>query len=134
MANPTCSLTTLVTNAAQYNQQFITPQMKRCLAIYAKVLELEAIGGTDYTGDGLVGALASDAASLFNSGFTPDALEAANLAILFANATAAGATVPADVNDKLAAINKLLQTDPNMLAKMDTLLNCKLGVHKNYPQ
>lgn len=134
MSNPVCSATTLVTNASEYNQQFIDPKTARCLAIYAKVLELSAIGGTNYNSSALlVSDLAQDASSLF-AFFTPDAIKAANIAINFQNATAAGATVPATLALKMEVINKLIQEPDSMLTWMDTLLNCKLGVHKAYPQ
>jgi hypothetical protein len=132
MANPICTIATLVTNGAQFQNEFVSPSTRVALTVYAKVLELKAIGGTDYLAV-LNTTLAQDAATLFN-GFNYTQIQVANLAIAFQNATAAGATVPAGIDDKLEVIKCLLQQDPDMLAKMDALLNCQLGVHKAYPQ
>lgn len=133
MANPTCNTTTLITNAAPFRQDSdLNPKQQMCLKIYAKVLELAAIGGTDYSAV-LATTLVSDAQTL-ELGFTADEITAANIAINFQNATAAGASVPASINTKLSNIGKLIFVDDVLLSKIDTMLNCKLGVHKAYPQ
>lgn len=133
MANPTCNATTLVTDAAAYRlDSDLNPKQQKCLEIYAKVLELAAIGGTDYTA-ALATTLLQDAATL-EIGFSPDEIRAAQIAVAFANAAAAGATVPASINTKLANLGLLVQADDLLLDKALTLLKCKLGVHKAYPQ
>lgn len=133
MANPTCNATTLVTNAAPYRlDSDLNPKQQTCLSIYAKVLELAAMGGTDYSAV-LETTLVSDAASL-EIGFTPDEMTAAKIAINFQNATAAGASVPSSINTKLSNLGKLVFLDDLLLEKIEVMLNCKLGVHKAYPQ
>lgn len=104
------------------------------LLLYGMVLELAAIGGTDYSAE-LTGDLLTDTAGLTGT-LTKDQLIAGLIARQFANATAAGASVPADIDDKLSAI-KCLQHVPGGMAKLEQiylLLFCKLGVHKAYVQ
>lgn len=132
MANPTCTLVTLVDNAACYRQSALNPIQQKALLVYAKVLELEAIGGTDYTA-ALTTTLLEDTAC---PPYTADHIRAANVAVAFNNADAAGATVPTDIQDALAAV-KCLQHVPGGMAtldRIDVFLNCSLGQSKAYPQ
>ena len=132
MPNPVCNATTLITNAACYHRTQLNPIQQQSLLIYAKVLELAAIGGTDYRTE-MTGDLLTDAACPPSH---EDDITAARIAVAFANATEAGATVPADINDKLDAI-ACLQHVPggaNVLNRIDLLLTCKLGRAEAYPQ
>lgn len=132
MANPTCTTATNTTDAACYNGRILNPAQQWALLVYAKVLELAAIGGTDYT-NALTTTLLTDAAC---PPTTEDAIMAANINVAFNNAAAAGATVPSTISLKLNAV-RCLQYVPGgveKLKRIDLLLNCKLGVSKAYPQ
>lgn len=132
MANPTCSSTTLVTDAASYTGAVLNPKQRKALLLYAMVLELNAIGGTDYTA-ALDSTLLSDAATL-TLGMTDDQREAARISLALVNAEAAGATVPSSLQSKLEALGGLINADDRALDEALTLLTCRLGVHKAYPQ
>lgn len=103
------------------------------MLIYGMILELAAIGGTDYSSDlpGLLSAAAQLTGSLGD-----DELLAGLISRQFANATAAGATVPDTLADKMSAIACLqnLPRSPLQLYQIYLLLFCKLGVHKAYVQ
>lgn len=133
MANPTCSNQTLIIDATPFREDTdITPLQQQCLLIYAMVLELQAIGGTDYRTT-MATTLVSDAASL-ELGFSVDELEAALINLGFVRAAAAGASVPASVQTKLLNLGNLVNVDPLLREKILVMLTCKLGVHKAYPQ
>lgn len=132
MANPTCSATTLVTNAADFTGAVLNPKQKKALLLYAKALELAAMGGTDYTA-ALATTMLSDAAAL-EIGLSQDERDAARINLAFVNATAAGASVPASLQTKLLNLGLLVDADDQLLDQADVLLTCKLGVHKAYPQ
>jgi len=134
MANPTCSSTVLVTNAAPFMAGAgIDNKRQMVLLIYAMLLELAAIGGTDYSGVGGREQMMQDAATL-EIGETNDELDAGLISLAFTRATAAGASVPATLALKLAAVPRLPCNDDMLLKKAFVLLTCKLGVHKAYPQ
>lgn len=132
MANPTCSQAELITNAAGYTDFQLDPKQRKCLLLLAKAYELAGIGGTDYTAV-LDTTLVSAAQTL--AGFMScDQVLAAMIQLHFNNATAAGASVPATIALKLAAIDRLVLLDDKTLENIDLLLTCNLGVHKAYPQ
>jgi hypothetical protein len=131
MANPVCTATTWFENGKEYTIPFINPKQQKALELHAMALELAAIGGTDYTADLTV--LVDDSEVL--AGFAnPDQITAANIAICYANATEAGATVPAAIGDKLDATKSIVLYDDERLRKACTLLRCKLGRAEAYPQ
>jgi len=133
MANPTCSTTTLITDAAPYRlDSDLNPKQQKCLLLYAMALELNAIGGTNYTSS-LATTMVSDALTLEN-GMTTDQVTAALINLGFVRATAAGASVPSDLATKLSNLGLLIEFDDVTLNKIFLLLTCKLGVHKGYPQ
>ena len=134
MANPTCSTTTLITNAACYRSSSIDPIQQKSLLIYGKILELAAIGGTDYTA-AMTSTLLTDTSALTGP-LSQDDLTAANISTQFVNAAAAGASVPDTIQNKIAAVKCLQHLPGGMLAlnRIDALLNCKLGRAKAYPQ
>ena len=132
MANPTCSAATLNDNAACYRNGILNPAQQWALLVYGQVLELEAIGGTDYT-EALKTTLQIDTAC---PPMEDEAMLAALINIQFKNATAAGASVPDTINLKMAAA-ACLQYVPGgveRLKRIALLLTCKLGVHKAYVQ
>ncbi len=130
MAAPTCTKAGL--SASCYKTPgAITPRQVKTLTIYAKVLQLAAIGGTDYRSL-LATTLLSDAATL-TCGFDKSDLDAAMVQIAYNNATTAGAsvgTLATQVNNARC----LEQATEDQLDEALVLLQCKLGVHKAYPQ
>jgi hypothetical protein len=135
----------------------LSDDQQQALLLYAKILELKAIGGTDYTpslmGQSGTPQIVQDALTLFN-GFTADQLTCGLINLNFIRANAAGATVPGGANTpgnvavglQLAQLgnffftaigfnpNNAGQVNPVILQKIFTLLEGKLGVHKAYPQ
>ena len=134
MANPECGLTKLVDDASCY--ACLSPAQKKASLVYLGVLELGAIGGTDYDTATFPADLVSDANALFRIQGTIEMYDSplltAYVAIAAQNATNAGATVPSDVSDWEPKLTLLLNA-PNL----DILLlyvTCGLGTHKSYPQ
>lgn len=132
MSNPTCTAATLNDNAACYHNGILNPAQQWALLVYGQVLELAAIGGTDYTAV-LKTTLQTDTAC---PPMDDDAMLAALLVIQFNNATAAGASVPDTLADKMAAATCLQYVPGGVerLKRIALLLTCKLGVHKDYVQ
>jgi hypothetical protein len=95
------------------------------------MLQLNAIGGTNYTSD--IATLNTDANSL-SCGFQPDNFDSAELVIAANNATAAGASLPATDAALAAAVKCLENYTFEQLTQMKLLLYCKLGRGKAYPQ
>lgn len=131
MSNPTCTNSSL-TASCYKTPGAINPTQQKSLLIYAMALELNALGGTNYT-NSLSTTLLSDSARLL-AGFRQADRDAAAVQIAFNNATAAGASVPSDLNGKIAAVACLSAADPNALDNAYIALLCALGVHKSYPQ
>lgn len=131
MANPICTISSL-TNNCYLVPTTISPKQEKALKILAKVLELAAIGGTNYSAS-MTTTLLSDAAAL-TCGMELADRDAARVHLAFVQAMAAGASVPAGISGKQALINCLVQADDDALDEADLLLTCKLGVHKAYPQ
>lgn len=98
-------------------------QQYRAAAIYFKVLELQAVGGTDYRST--LTALIEDARELAE--LTPDQQRIAHLNIARNNAITAGADVPDNLSD-LNALTACFCSDVDMDA-IDLLLACRLGNH-----
>lgn len=135
MANPTCTAAVLINDAAVYRLGVLNPKQQKALMILAKVYELAAIGGTDFTAD--FNLLHVTAAQL-EVGITPDERTAARISMAFANAVNAGATAItttySDINSKLLALKKLVCDDDDALDAIDLYLTCQLGIHKAYVQ
>lgn len=135
MAAPVCTAATLVNDAGVYRQGVITPKQQKALLILAKIYELAAIGGTDFTADF---PLLHVTASQLEVGTTPDERTAARISMAFANAVNAGASTITStystLNLKLAACKKLVCDDDEALDAIDLYLTCQLGIHKAYVQ
>lgn len=132
MAAPVCTIASLFQNTSCYQQNSITAEQQKALLVYAKVLELAAIGGTNYISV-LTSTLLTDTAC---PTVLPDRVRAANIRIAFNNAASAGATVPTTIQDKMAVM-KCLTHLPGGQLKLDQIamwLNCKLGRGMAYPQ
>lgn len=128
MANPTCDAVELIEEAACL--QCLNPRYQQAAIAYLNMLELAALGGTDYMTD-FPGAV-EDAATQTYSRFTQAQRETALVAIALQNAINAGATVPADVNDWMPFIIPL-ENYPDLDAVSLALL-CSLGRHADLPQ
>ncbi len=129
MANPTCTTSGLT--ASCFRVPFLSPKQQKALLIQAKRLQLAALGGTDYVGRDAL--MLADANTLTCGMRKPD-LDAAMVQVAYNNATAAGAVVPATLEAKLAQVTCLLEATEDQLDETLVLLQCKLGVHKAYPQ
>lgn len=136
MSNPVCSTTTLVTNVACFQGTVLDDQHYLALKIYFGVLELAALGGTNYT-NGLsgvgTGTLITDTAALFQT-MNLDDLKTSDLAIAYGNAVASGAAPSSNINTLAQNIKCLINTPYHELERKWLLIKCKLGVHKSYPQ
>lgn len=134
MANPTCTKATLSGSAAAcYGVPAnLSPKQAKALDLYAKVLELAAIGGTNYL-TLLTSTLLSDAATM-TCGMEQADRDAARLVIAFNNAAAAGATVPSTMAGKLDIAKCLVEATDKQLDEALVLLLCQLGRAKAYPQ
>ena len=103
------------------------------LLLYFKVLELAAVGGTDYTAElGADGDL-NTAAAAFNT-LNSFEMELAELAIAQNNAEAAGAVVPVTIPLIKDAMLCLKCFPPHVLKLMLLLVECELGEHAAQPQ
>jgi hypothetical protein len=124
----TCTKASLTGSAASvFNVPAnLSPKQYKALMIYALALQYAAItGGTNYLAT-LSTKLLSDAATM-TCGMEQSDRDAAKLLIAFNGATAAGATVPSTVTDKLAACIKLTEATDDQLDQALVLLSCRLG-------
>jgi hypothetical protein len=122
----------LIDAANQFTSQTLSPPQQHALKIHAQVLELAAIGGTDYSAT-IATTLIEDAETLARA-MSVDQLRAAHVQIAYNNAAEAGATVPDAIGDKLEAAKHIALLDPKTLADIELLLRCKLGRAEGYPQ
>lgn len=106
---------------------------RKALLVYYNVLELAALGGTNYIAQlGPTGTLQSAAAC--NLTLDPTQQELALLLINQGNADDAGATLPATQIATADAIACLKNFPPAMLDAMYLTLQCLLGRHQVMPQ
>jgi len=122
---PTCSQATIL-NSCYLSPGAITPKQQKALKIYANMLELAIIGGTDYVGR--LPLIVQDANALCCGMLDADR-DAARIQIAFNQAAAAGANVPATLNAKQAQINCIVEWDDKQMDEVDLLLTCALGQH-----
>ena len=132
MANPTCTTASLAETTPGFGLQGLNDRQYKAAAIYFMVLELAALGGTDYTAV-LTTTLVEDATTLVGR-MDRNQRRIALLQVLSNNAEAAGATVPTTVNDLNEATGCCFQAGNVDFDAIMLLLLCKLGVHKDYPQ
>ena len=126
MATPICTRATLAETNPGFGRAGLNNTQFKAAAIYFMVLELAAIGGTDYSAV-MNTTLIEDAVALVKT-MNPDQRRIALLNILRNNAIAAGADVPADVNELNAATACCFQSYPD-LDSIIVLLLCQLGAH-----
>lgn len=121
---PVCTLAELVSSSTCF--KCMDSHQRQALGVYLKVLQLAAIGGSDYTAQmGHSGTLNTDSAAFKTMNF--DERWLGRLAILVNNAEAAGATIPDTTPALIDAFDCLLCFDENALDRMDLLLTCELG-------
>ena len=133
MAVPVCTVSSLVEAAACYKN--FNSEERKSLLIYFNVLELAAIGGTNYSAQLGGGGTLQDAALCYRHLDNPTCPPSAfKLVLAYNNALSAGA-VPATTNDLLAAAIAC-NVDFSMADKAAQLLflECSLGTHMDYPQ
>lgn len=131
MADPICTRDSLISGAACFKN--VDAHDRKALLIYFKVHELFGITGTDYTAQlGPGGTLNTDAAA-YNTMSALD-LELAHLVIASNNAIALDPTTSTNIQTLMEDIKCLQNFDDVTLARMLLLVECQLGVHKDYPQ
>lgn len=135
MANPVCSNVTL--NLPCFKGEVLNRRQRLAFRIWYMANELKMIGGTDYTAKLVIpgaGGLLDDTKQLFDK-YSEDDMDAARTAIAFDDAVAAGAAVSSTPNVTINSVKHMVNNlNEITLHKMETLLMCKLGVHKTYPQ
>lgn len=134
MAAPTCTLASFATALETYNYKKFNAEERKSLMIYFNVIELAAIGGTNYTAQLGPGGTLQDAASCYRNLNNPTCPPSAyRLIIARNNAVSAGGS-PAATNDLLAAaIACLGDLAPADRAAQLLFLECSLGRHDNPP-
>lgn len=131
MANPTCTKANLTAGKACLGGPLLTNHQMLTRLVYMKMLELAAIGGTNYTSDA---ESLNVAANALTCGFQPNDMISAYVTIASNNATAAGASVPATKQALAAAVACFEDFTDFQLQQADILLTCALGRGKTYPQ
>ena len=133
---PTCTVASLVEAFPCFQFPTTNDHKKMALLVYFNVLELAALGGTDYR-ETLTTTLVT-ASNIFQN-LTNDQLGVgivgtafpgvATLAINFNNATSAGATPSTNIQTLATATVGLNALTDRQLSQAYLLLQCKLGRH-----
>lgn len=138
---PTCTQASL--NIACFRGLVLDPKRRLALLVFFKVYELALIGGTDYRNTLLTspasGGLIGDTTALMDEKVSQDDIGCRELIGTFELAialnTAVAAGMPAaSINTRMGQIKCLLNVSVSMLRRMVVFLDCRLGVHKSYPQ
>lgn len=132
MANPTCTIKSLMSNNPCFNLETIDTHRRLILEVWFMAVELKAIGGTDYTSALATSLQAAQTALFFEASL--DQMDTAQTAILYNNALAAGGNPGANINAILKNVSPLNNANDIDLRGMWLVLLCQLGVHKAYPQ
>lgn len=133
MANPVCTVNGFITSAACFKN--FSSEQRKSLLIYFSVLELAAIGGTNYSAQmGSGGTLFSSSVCYENLLIEKYVPPLPYLVIAFNNAVNAGAAPATTVTLLAEAIKCLSNHTPAQKDAMLLLLACQLGSHKVYPQ
>lgn len=128
MARPSETACTRETFVGEPCYTRLTLIERASLMVYLKALELEALGGTDYTDP----AVLNEAIACINT-LGADQQAVAELVIQAGNAEDAGAVIP-DTDGIPAAIACFKNYTLAQLNSMELLLDCQLGRHAAYPQ
>ena len=129
MANPTCTTDSLTTGCFQ--DPVLSEIQRLAFKIWYLENELAYLGGTNYLNDfqGLFNA----SNSVFER-MSQNQVSAAEVTVFYNNAVAAGSPVTAVPNTEISNVQKMLSLDTNDLQKIKVFLECRLGVHKAFPQ
>lgn len=127
---PNCTISDLAEQNPGFGRQGMNPKQQKAALLYMMVLELAAIGGTDYRST-MATTLISDAKSLEK--LNPDQRMVAMIQIARNSASLNGATVPATPSLVNEATACCVQAAPN-LDLLILWMTCQLGRHKVYPQ
>lgn len=132
---PTCTTASL--NVACFRGYQLSRLHKLAFKIWFLANELSVNGGTNYTN-----VLSNGPTSLRNAAkqqfdhWDRDAMDSAELAIMYNNAVTAGATgpgistTPANV---MPFVRRLMNISEDDLVKMEIFLECALGAHRKPP-
>jgi hypothetical protein len=123
--SPVCTEVALNAAATCYKEGVMDGKKRLAIQVYTMMLELAALGGTDWSADS-GGLLAASCAFRKQTMAGRDAMLTA---IFAANAEGAGASVP-DFSDAVEAVNCLLNYDVDALDAMWNQLICSLGYHE----
>jgi hypothetical protein len=123
---PTCTKSALAETNVVFGLDGLNEVQQKALMIYLNVLELAAVGGTDYSA-AMTTTLIADATALVST-MNPNQRRIALLNIAYNNAVAAGATVPTSIQELNAATGCCFQNFSDLDAIL-ILLACKLGKH-----
>jgi len=128
VAAPICTAASLMSGTACFRGGREGNLRKR---IYAKAVQLKAIGGTDYT-SALSTTLVTAVACLVP--LYPDQRDSIRTVIEYNKASNAGATISSSPSTVAASTNCLKNVTNNTLEVMEIFLDCQLGYGHAYPQ
>ena len=128
MPAPICTAASLMSGTACFRGTREGNLRKR---VYAKAVQLKAIGGTDYT-SGLSTTLVSAVSCLIP--LYPDQRDSIRTVIEYNKASNAGATISSNPSTVAASTECLKSVPSNTLEVMEIFLDCQLGRGKAYPQ
>lgn len=126
---PTCTASSLVTGC--FSGEVLNAKQRMAFLVYFMALELNAVGGTNYTSllvSTASGGLLYDATQLAQK-MTADQRQTAILNIYRNNAVAAGASPSADPSVLADNVKCLINATDDQLEQAFILLLCKLGKH-----
>jgi hypothetical protein len=128
MAAPICTAASLMSLTGCFQG---TREANRRKRIYAKAVQLKAIGGGDYT-TGLSTTLVTAVACLIP--LYPDQRDSIRTAIEYNKASNAGATISSNPSTVAISTKCLKGVPNNTLEVMEIFLDCQLGYGHAYPQ
>jgi len=131
MANPTCTVASLVEAQPCFAYPITSDHKKLALKVYFLAAELAAIGGTNYLS--VLGTTLNTASNIFQN-LSNDQLAAADLTIAYNNANAAGAGLSTNQQTLAGNVKVLNAFTDRQLKQAELLLHCALGRGKVYPQ
>ena len=141
MANPTCTVASILTNYPCFT--VLNTKQQLAFIIWYMANELATIGGTNYIGDidGTAGTslLLNETSYLktVQDGYVEFVPTPIQVAIAYNNALSAGASVTSAVNTTVLSCRHLCNPSGTPFPTMQRMyfaLLCQLGRHKVYPQ
>lgn len=129
---PSCSTASL--NVACFRGYNLTRLQKLAFKIWYMTNELAQNGGPNFTTNLTDSTTSLQYLSIQQfDHWDRDALDAAEVAIMYNNAVNVGATVSNVPNVVLPSIRRMCQIPEDRLRKMYVYLECQLGAHRNPP-